>query len=150
MLVFETLMKRKQGGQFVSMLAAVALILFTAGCATQTANVADVEVEQVLLTSGFKAKTARTPAQRAHLRTMPDNQFVTVQQDGNTYYLYADKKNDRLYAGDHWAYRSYQNYFKNKRLRQEGVFVREVNPADRANNQTVQVWHDWSPFRDWQ
>jgi hypothetical protein len=129
----------------------VALIEFGVGAATESnAAVADTQVEQVLLTSGFKVKAAKTPAQRAQLRAMPDDQFTMVKQDGNTYYLYPDKKDNRLYAGDQYAYRAYQGYLKNKNLRAQGVFVWEVNPADRSSNKTIQIWHDWTPFHQWQ
>ena len=108
-----------------------------------------IETEQVLLTSGFKVQPAHTPAQRSQLRSLPPNQFTMMKQNGSEYYLYPDNKNYRLYAGDHYAYRSFQNYFKNKGLREKGVFVWEVKPADRSNNRTIQVWHDWSPFDQW-
>ena len=110
---------------------------------------APTDVEPVLLTSGFKAQPANTPAQRRQLRALPENQFTMVKQRGNSYYLYPDKKGNRLYAGDEYAYRSFQNYFKNWNLRERGVFVWEVNPADRSNNKTIQIWHDWSPFDQW-
>jgi hypothetical protein len=108
-----------------------------------------IETEQVLLTSGFKVQPARTPAQRSQLRALPPNQFTMVKQNGKEYYLYPDKSNNRLYAGDHYAYQSFQNYFKNKGLREKGVLVWEVKPVDRSNNTTIQVWHDWSPFDQW-
>jgi hypothetical protein len=128
-----------------------ALIEFGVGAATESkAAVAATEVEQVLLTSGFKVNAAKTSAQRAQLRALPDNQFTMVKQDANTYYLYPDKKDNRLYAGDQYAYRAYQGYLKNKHLRAQGVFVWEVNPADRSNNKTIQIWHDWTPFHQWQ
>ena len=109
----------------------------------------DNEIEQVLLTSGFKIQPANTPAQRKQVRALPPNQFTLVKQNGNDYYLYPDRKDNRLYAGDSYAYRSFQNYFKNRELREKGVFVWEVNPADRSTNKTIQIWHDWSPFDEW-
>jgi hypothetical protein len=110
---------------------------------------ADTQIEQVLLTSGFKARPATSRAQHTQLRALPSNQFTMVKQNGNTYYLYPDTKDGRLYAGDQYAYRSFQNFFKNKRLREQGVFVWEVNPADRSSNRTIQIWHDWTPFDQW-
>ncbi|MEY2537350.1 MAG: hypothetical protein QOG67_1090 [Verrucomicrobiota bacterium] len=143
-------MKMKQLKYLKLTLAAAALTLLAAGCATQGNNVADTEVERALLTSGFKMRPANSPAQREQLRNLPDNQFTTVKQDGKSFYLYADKRENRLYVGDHYAYRAFQGYMKNKHLREQGVFVWEVNPADRSNNRTIQVWHDWTPFQEWQ
>jgi len=131
-------------------LASIALAGFGLARATEGSTVtADTDQEQVLLTSGFKVKAAKSATQRAQLRAMPDNQFTMVNQAGSTYYLYPDKKDNRLYAGDQYAYRAYQGYLKNRRLREQGVFVWEVNPADRSSNRTIQIWHDWSPFQEW-
>ncbi len=123
-------------------------MLWPGACATQTGNVADTSMEQALLTAHFKVKTATTVEQRNHLRTLPDNRFTTVKQGGETYYLYADKSHGRLYAGDHWAYQAFVNNIKNNRLRQQGAFVFETDPSNRANNKTVVIWNDWSPFNN--
>ena len=72
-----------------------------------------------------------------------------MKQNGETYYLFPDKKDGRLFAGDHWAYLAFINNEKNNRLRKEGAFVFEKDPSNRADNRTVVVWHDWSPFQQW-
>jgi hypothetical protein len=121
------------------------------GCATgTTATASDNDMGGALTASGFKARPATTAAQRNQVRAMHDDQFTVVTQNGKRYYLYVDKATNRLYAGDEWAYRAYQGYARNKRLREKGVFVYETNPNDRANNRTVDVYHDWSPFDQWQ
>lgn len=130
-------------------LAIAALTGFGSQAVARSDAPADTQVEQVLVTSGFKVQPADTSARRKQLRALPDSQFTLVKQNGSSYYLYPDKKDNRLYAGDEYAYRSYQNYFKNRNLRERGVFVWEVKPADRSNNKTIQVWHDWSPFDQW-
>ena len=71
-----------------------------------------------------------------------------VKEGGNTYYLYADKRQGRLYVGDHWKYQAYVNNIKNNQLRKQGAFVIE-DPTNRADNRTVVIWHGWSPFREW-
>ncbi len=110
---------------------------------------ADTRVKQALETSGFKVEPAATRAQREQLRALPEHQITMVKQNGTAYYLYPDKRDGRLYAGDYYAYRSFQNFFKNKDLRERGVFVWDVNPADRSTNKTIQIWHDWTPFDQW-
>ena len=141
---------KNQFKNLIGTFAAAAAILWLAACATQTSNVASTDVGGALITAGFKVKTATAVEQRNQLRTLPDNQFTTVKQGSDTYYLYADKSQGRLYAGDHWAYRAFVNNIKNNRLRKQGAFVDEVDPSDRANNRTVVIWHDWSPFQQWQ
>lgn len=130
--------------------AVAALSLWLAACATQTSNVAYSDVNTALRTAGFRAKPAVTIEQRNELRNLPEHQFTKVQQGGDTYYLYPDKVNGRLYAGDHWAYRAFVNNEKNNRLRREGALVFERDPSNRADNRTVVIWHDWSPFQQWE
>ena len=133
-----------------------ALSLLFPACATETTatvagqtNLGDTEMERVLVTSGFKVRTAHTSGQRTHIAHLPGNQFQQVVQNGVTYYLYADKRDNRLYIGDQYAYRAYLGYLHNKKLRDQGVFVWEVRPADRANNKTVEIWHGDTPFPPW-
>ena len=135
--------------KYVAMTGTLAVVIGFGSPGFAAMEQGSIETEQVLLTSGFKVQPAHTPAQRNQLRALPPNQFTMVNQNGMEYYLYPDNTNNRLYAGDHYAYRSFQNYFKNKALRQKGVFVWEVKPYDRSNNRTIQVWHDWSPFDQW-
>jgi hypothetical protein len=141
---------KKQFKNLIATCAAAAAIFWLAACATQTSNTADTDIAGALLAAGFKVKTATTAAQHHQLRNLPDNRFTVVKQGSETYYLYADKRQGRLFAGDHWAYQAYVNNIKNNRLRKQGAFVDEVDPSDRANNRTIVIWHDWSPFQQWQ
>ena len=143
-------MKPQQFKNLIGAFAAAAVMLWLGACATQTSNVADTSMERALLAAHFKVKTVTTVEQRNHLRGLPDNRFAVVKEGGETYYLYADKKDGRLYAGDHWAYQAFVNDKKNNRLRKEGAFVFETDPSNRADNRTVVIWHDWSPFQQWE
>jgi len=107
------------------------------------------DMERALITSGFKVQSATTAAQRNQIRNLPDNQFTEIKQAGGSYYLFPDKRENRMFAGDHYAYRAYLGYIHNRKLREKGVFVWEVRPADRANNKTIEVWHGWTPFPEW-
>lgn len=140
-------MKHQQFKNLFAMFAAAALSLGLGACATQTSNVANSDMEQALLTAGFKARPATNAEQRQQLHTMPDNRFTIVNQGGQTYYLYTS--NGRLYAGNHWAYRAFVNNEKNNRMRRAGAFVFERDPSNRADNRTVVIWHGWSPFQQW-
>jgi hypothetical protein len=131
-------------------LALLALIGSGVGGANQIkAAAADTAQEQVLLSSGFEVKSARTAGQRAEVRGLPDNQFTVVKQNGNTYYLYPDKKDNRLYAGDQYAYRAYERYVKDKQLRAQGVFVMPTHYENKSDPRNIQIWHDWGPFPEW-
>ena len=136
--------------KLVGTLAVTAWMLLLPVC-TALANheLADTDMERALLNSGFKVRGAANYNQRNGLRGLPDTQFQVVQQNGETYYLYADKRDNRLYVGDHWAYQAYQGFLKNRNLRKEGAFVWEVKPYDKANNKTIEVWNGYPPFRSW-
>ena len=72
-----------------------------------------------------------------------------VKQNGNTYYLYPDKKDNRLYAGDQYAYRAYERYVKDKQLRAQGVFVRPTHYENKSDPRNVEIWQQWGPFPAW-
>jgi len=139
----------KKHDHLIGKLAVAALMLLLPVSGSQAKPDADTEMERALVTSGFKVKTATMSEQRNHVARLPDGEFQAVERGGHTYYLYADKRDNRLYVGDEHAYRAYKGYLHNKKLRQQGVFVWEVRPADRANNKTVEVWHGWTPFPEW-
>ena len=143
-------MKQQYLKGLIGAVAVAALSLFFPACATETGNVAGGgadEMERALLASGFKVRTASTTIQQRNMASMPDRQFEVVRQDGNDYYVYASKRSNRLFVGDHWAYRAYQGYVRNSELRKQGVFVYETHPGDRANNRTVDTYNGYPPFR---
>ena len=136
--------------KLIATLAAVAVLMpFMSTFAAGYMDVADTDMERALVNSGFKVNSARTAEQRRQIRLLPDTQFTKVQQGGQTYYLYPDKRENRLYAGDHWAYQAYQGFLRNNNLRKQGAFVFEVNPSDKANNKTIDVWHAFPPWPEW-
>ena len=140
-------LKRLIGGA----ITVTAILLFVGCAATQTGYVADVDtdVERALLASGFRVRSAVTADQRNQVVSLPANRFTEVQHSGNTYYLYPDKRENRLFAGDHWAYMAYRGYVHNRKLREKGAFVWEVDPSNKPNNKTVEIWHGWTPFPEW-
>jgi hypothetical protein len=133
----------------IGIFAVAGAIVWLSGCATQTSDVANTNLGPALLAAGFKVKPATTAEQRNHLRTLPDNRFKMVDENGEPYYLYADKKHEKLFVGNRFAYQAYINNVKNNQLREQGAFVWEVNPSDRALNRTIVVWHGWTPFAEW-
>jgi Zn-finger nucleic acid-binding protein len=142
-------MNNQQFRNLTGAFAVAALIFGLVACATETGNVADNTIGPALLAAGFKVRPATIPEQRSHINTLPDNRFTMVKENGNPYYLYADKKNGKLFVGNRFAYQAYINNIKNNELRKQGAFVWEVNPSDRALNRTIVVWHGWGPFEEW-
>jgi hypothetical protein len=142
-------MNNQQFRNVTGAFAVAALFFGLVACATDTGDVADNTIGPALLAAGFKVRPATIPEQRSHINTLPDNRFTMVKENGNPYYLYADKKNGKLFVGNRFAYQAYINNLKNNELRKQGAFVWEVNPADRALNRTIVVWHGWGPFEEW-
>jgi len=48
-----------------------------------------------------------------------------------------------------FAYQAYINNVKNNQLREQGAFVYEVNPSDRALNRTIVIWYGPMPIAAW-
>jgi hypothetical protein len=120
-------------------------IVLIPACATQTNNVASSHVQAVLVQSGFKVRTATTPQQRQRLQRLPEHQFTAVKQNGENFYVWADKPNNRLYCGNEQAYRTYQEYRKAQRERESGAISWIAEPSGIP----VTVFHGWAPFREW-
>jgi hypothetical protein len=123
----------------------MALIVFIPACATQTGNVASSDVQTVLVQSGFKVRTATTPQQRLRLQRLPEHHFTVVKQNGENFYVWADKPNYRLYCGNEQVYRAYKEYRKAQREREEGA----ITWIEEPRGIPVTVFQGWAPFREW-
>ena len=133
----------------IGIFAVAGAIVCLSGCATQTSDVANTNLGPALLAANFKVKPATTSEQRNLLRTLSDNRFKMVNENGEPYYLYADKRHEKLFVGNRFAYLAYINNVKNNQLREQGAFVWEVNPSDRALNRTIVVWPVAPQNADW-
>jgi hypothetical protein len=58
----------------------------------------------MLTQAGFQAEPVKSPE---HLQKLPGNQFVTVQRQGQTFYVYTDPSTKTLYFGSEAAYQRY-------------------------------------------
>jgi hypothetical protein len=139
-------MKKSGLKQLMGALAAVILVV-PAYTARAAQDLSDTEMERALVNSGFKMRHGTSAEQRAQIRRLPSDEFQEVKQNGTTYYVYASKRDNRLYVGDHWALQAYQGFVRNRELRKQGAFVFEVRPSDKANNKTIDIWPGYPPFR---
>lgn len=79
------------------------------GCTTATWRGDDDRQEELLQAAGFSQKPATTPAQIAHLNSLPLRKLGTLQTDNRRFYFYADPEFCRcLYLGDANSYRAYR------------------------------------------
>src|SRR5271166_4871865 len=76
-----------------------------AGCGGGAASSGAPSTTDLLTQSGFTAEPVKDPA---HLQKLPGNQFTTVQQQGQTTYVYTDSKTNQLFFGSEAAYQRYQ------------------------------------------
>ena len=85
------------------------LMLALAGCAMNR-NQKAVEMERLLVASGFKMKLADTESKLAKLKELPQRKLVTQNWNGKLTYFYADASNCKCaYIGDEKAYKHFQN-----------------------------------------
>ena len=88
----------------------------------------------MLIQSGFRAE----PANPAHLQKLPGNQFVTLQRQGQTVYVYTDPSTKQLYFGSEAAYQRY--------LSMAAAQAAEAKPAP-ASSQSDMNSLDWTMYR---
>jgi hypothetical protein len=75
------------------------------GCGGGAASSGTPATTGLLMQSGFMAEPAKSPA---HMQKLPGNQFVTVQRQGQTNYVYTDPPSSQLYFGSAAAYQRYR------------------------------------------
>src|SRR5437870_1436938 len=84
--------------------AASAAVLI--GCATTQTSTQTRE--NMLVASGFKAITPRTPAQQQKLQGLPPGKVTMIQRKGKAYYIFPDPAHKMAYVGGPKQYRNYQ------------------------------------------
>src|SRR5438477_8072571 len=93
--------------------AGVALLI---GCATQTST---QNRESMLVASGFKVITPKTPAQQQKLQNLPPGKVTMIQKGGKTYYIFPDQAHNQAYVGRPKEYQTYLQMRTDKKLARE-------------------------------
>ena len=95
------------------------LMLALAGCAMNR-NQKAVEMERLLVASGFKMKLADTESKLAQLKELPQRKLVTQNWNGKLTYFYTDASNCKCaYIGDEKAYKHFQNLALQSQISEE-------------------------------
>jgi len=120
-------------------IAALALVVLAAGCATNSNNL--IDKENVAMAAGFKVITPTKPEQLARLQKLPPDKVTRVIVAGKPYYILPDLKNHQAYVG---GPKQYQVYQQDRRIQKQNsenagstpmtVQVVEVNDAG---------WGEW-------
>jgi hypothetical protein len=113
-----------RGGLLLALVAAV-----LSACASRQVVMSR---EDLLVSAGFTARPADTPARQAALRALPANRFVQQGQGDRAIYLYADPLVcNCLYIGDQAAYGRFRQDASRRQVASERLLAAQIN-ADTA------------------
>jgi hypothetical protein len=108
-------------------------------CATRQPT---AETQDMLLSSGFKAVKAVTPAQQAHLNTLPRGRVTVVNRKGKTWYVFPDAAHNQIYLGNSNQYQSFLLTYKDEQL--TNGEIGETNMAEDSAE-----WGVWDALGVW-
>jgi hypothetical protein len=106
------------------MISAMALLALTVGCATTQTGTQNKE--SMLVASGFKTVTPKTPAQQQKLQKLPPGKVTMIQKAGKTYYIFPDPAHNQAYVGGPKQYQEYQQLRAEKKLANENLETAEM------------------------
>lgn len=109
-------------------LAAAFLVLMFSGCASHLQK-----KESFLTQAGFRAVKPTTPAQIAHLQSLPAGHIRHEERDGKTLYMLADPSKNLLLVGGESEYQTYQ----------EIMYAKEVEPGKKIDKITQGIANIW-------
>jgi hypothetical protein len=118
-------------------IAAACTTLLVACATTQTST---QNKESMLVASGFKVITPKTPRQQQKLQKLPPDKVTMVQKGKKTYYIFPDPVQNRAYVGGPREYQAYQQ-------------LRATNKLARENLETAEMYQDaemdWGGWGGW-
>jgi outer membrane murein-binding lipoprotein Lpp len=114
-----------------SLFVTVAMTLLLCGCHSLQKK------EQLLSTAGFRSITPATAAQAAHLKTLPQDHLIPVTKHGQTLFILADAKQNRLYIGNQSQYTAYKQLRLQKQLARDEAATTDLNADANAE------WAAW-------
>jgi hypothetical protein len=83
--------------------------------------------ENLLVRSGFKAKTVTTPKQQQRVTALPAGKVSTVTYGGKLYYVYPTATKDRILVGNQAQYDAYKQAVVAYGLTTSPNFVEETH-----------------------
>ena len=94
----------------ISVLCAVAILLFVTGCASTgtTATAASPQKESMLQQSGFKIITVTTPKQQQAINGLAQYRVSAVKYNGKLYYVFPTATKDKIYVGKQKQFDAYK------------------------------------------
>jgi len=122
----------KTTNRYLTLIGTFAVALFAVGCASSGPQ----SKENLLITAGFKAFPADTPAKQSLLKTLPAGRISTMQRDGHTYYVYPQLASNAALVGTQKEYTAYQQL---KDLQQ----ISNRNLQESIDSTSAAGWGAW-------
>src|SRR2546423_1063673 len=111
----------------LKMISITALLALAVGCATTQTGTQNKE--SMLVASGFKVITPKTPAQQQKLQQLPPGHVAMINRKGRTYYIFPDAAHNQAYVGGPREYQAYQQ-------------LRAANNIASENLETAEMYQD--------
>jgi len=120
---------------FANMFVVILSLGLTWGCQSSavgpsTASTA-AQKENLLLRSGFRAKTVTTPKQQQRVSALPAGKVSTVGYKGKLYYVYPTATKDRILVGNQTQYNAYKQALVAYGVTTSPDFVEETHGPHR-------------------
>jgi hypothetical protein len=101
--------------------------------------------ENLLVRSGFRAKTVTTPKQQQRVSALPAGKVSTVTYGGKLYYVYPTATKDRILVGNQVQYDGYKQALVAYGLTTSPDFVEETHGPHRI---LIQQFDGFGPLGD--
>lgn len=125
--------------------AAAGLSLLPLACATVTTlqGPSQGTVESALVEAGFVRHEADTPQRMGRIRSEVQRRVVPVEEDGKTYYIYADADFCRcLYVGDEAAFARFEDLIRKRDIERSSCI------DDRLRSVQSEPWREFGSLGD--
>ena len=124
----------------------LAMLLFGLITACQSTAVSPSTIsqkEQLLVQSGFRAKTVTTPEQQQRVSALSPGKVSTVGYKGKTYYVYPTATKDRILVGNQTQYNAYKQAVVAYGLTTSPDFVQDTHGQHRI---LIQEFNGFGPL----
>ena len=117
---------------FMDIVVATLSLGLIASCqSTSTGSSAASQKENLLVQSGFRARTVTTPKQQQRVSALPAGKVSTVTYRGKLYYVYPTATKDRILVGTRTQYNAYKQALVAYGLTTSPTFVEETHGPHR-------------------
>jgi hypothetical protein len=129
---------------FLNFILTMLLIGFITACqSTATGPGVASQKEQLLVQSGFRAKTVITPEQQQRVSALPPGKVSMVGYREKMYYVYPTEAKDRIFVGNQTQYNAYKQAVVAYGLTTSPDFVQDTHGQNRV---LIQYFSGFGPL----